>query len=55
MTLHIWVVEMNVHGKWQPTVGVALSRDSAREELREWRENNPCDRFRVVKYVREPS
>lgn len=32
---HLWVVEMVVHGRWEPTVGVRLSRGEGRLELLE--------------------
>ena len=50
----IWVVELwNVNrGRWEPTVGLGLSREDGRREIAEWREMNPEDRFRLVKYER---
>jgi hypothetical protein len=50
---HLWVVEMRFGDKWFPTVEVAFSRMEGREELEGWREQNPLDDFRLVKYVRE--
>lgn len=56
---HIWVVEMlndtyaTVKPAWEPTVGVALDRDIARNRLMQWRERNPCDKFRLTKYSAE--
>lgn len=47
----LWVVEMLCHGGWQPTVGIAISREDGRLALRKWKSNNPCDKFRLVKYV----
>lgn len=49
----LWVVEMWVDGcRWEPTVGVRLTRDGGRDELFDWKTGNPSDRFRLVKYVR---
>ena len=35
---------------WKPTVGVKLSRDEGRSEVRRWRWGNPSDEFRLRKY-----
>lgn len=53
---YVWLVEMLVDGyddKWEPTVGTSLTRRDGWRELREWRTDNPSDRFRLVKYVAE--
>ena len=47
----LWVVEMLVDGRWEPTVGVQLGREPGREELKDWQERNPPDKFRLVKYA----
>lgn len=49
----LWVVEMwnEPRQRWEPTVGVKLTRDGAREELARWQRNNPSDRFRLWPYV----
>lgn len=53
----IWVVEMlndeyaMSPPRWEPTVGVGLSRDHARAECDRWREDNPDDKFRVREYL----
>jgi hypothetical protein len=55
MNATIWMVEIwDEHtGQWAPTVGVTLDRRTGREvEIRRWREDNPGDRFRLVKYQR---
>lgn len=50
---HVWIVEGSWDGgPWQPTVGVALTKEDARLVLTQWKGHNPDDRFRVVKYVR---
>ena len=53
---HVWIVEMWIdtpgNERWDPTVGCALNRDDGRHELEIWREHNPDDKFRLVKYVR---
>lgn len=52
-TVRLWVVEMEVaDGRWEPTVGVGVTREQAREECMRWRENNPADNFRVKEYQR---
>lgn len=53
---HLWVVEIDFgDGKgWMPTVGCGLSRDHGREALRQWREENPADKFRLRKYLPQP-
>lgn len=48
----VYLVEMRINDKWEPTVGATLTRNKAREELREWRNANPSDKFRVSKYER---
>jgi hypothetical protein len=51
----IWVVEINFKdGKgWQATVGVGLTRDQGRREIKTfWRANNPDEWVRLRKYVR---
>ena len=50
----IWVVEMlnTDQGRWEPTVGVGLTREAGRIELERWRaENSPCQ-FRLRDYLR---
>lgn len=49
---YIWVVEMEGehNGRWSPTVGVGLNERDATEMKRQWRKNNPTDRFRIVRY-----
>lgn len=48
----LWVVEIKFHGKsrWEPTVGVKLSRAEGRQELAEWKRDNQPDKFRLVRY-----
>jgi len=47
----VWVVEMKIGERWEPTVGCALERADAAGELAKWRGNNPHDAFRVRRYV----
>lgn len=49
----LWVVEMynDFSGRYEPTVGAAITRESGRRELDQWREDNPADSFRLVPYV----
>ncbi len=49
---HVWIVEMENDGLWEPTIGAALSRDNAGLVIADWREMNPDDSFRITKYVR---
>jgi len=39
--------------RWEPTVGVALTRSAAREEIKNWRAQNPNTKFRIRKYEHE--
>ena len=48
----IWVVEMQLYGEWQATVGIALTRSDAVYVLRSWRSRNPDDDFRITQYQR---
>jgi hypothetical protein len=55
-TNRLWVVEMDVsqiagNMRFEPTVGVALSRRDGRVALAEWRAENPGTKFRLVHYV----
>lgn len=52
----LWVVEMDVSKitskqRYEPTVGVALSRRDGRVKLAEWNAANPGTAFRLVHYV----
>jgi hypothetical protein len=54
MKPHVWVIEMLLGDKWEATVGTGISKKDALMFMRaEWKSNNPDDKFRVVKYVRE--
>lgn len=48
----IWVVEINVGRKWEPTVGVKLTRQEGRWCLADWQKRNRDDTFRLVQYSR---
>jgi hypothetical protein len=50
---YLWVVEMRIDGRWEPTVGVSLAREQGRVELRQWREDNIFDEFRLERYRAE--
>lgn len=50
---YLWVIEMEDGGEFTPTVGVRLSREDGRQELKEWKYECPADKFRLVKYVPE--
>lgn len=45
----VWVVEMHTGRRWEPTVGVRLTREDGRAELRAWRSRN-VGRFRLSAY-----
>ena len=51
----LWVIEIWIaeNDQWEPTVGVGLTREVAREEIKQWRTDNPSDQFRIVSYIRE--
>lgn len=53
MKKHIWVIELQWSPKdrWETTVGVKLSRDEAREELKNWKSKVVGAKFRLVKYI----
>jgi hypothetical protein len=56
MKPYVWIVEMlicDLPDKWSPTVEAALSRDEAKQKMKEWREQNPEDKFRVARYVKD--
>lgn len=50
MSERIWVVEMRLGSRWEPTVGVALNREDGRAVLAHWREAGPDDEYRLVRY-----
>ena len=55
MKNYIWVVEVqdDVSLKFEPTVGVGLTRKDGRDEKWRWETANPDDKFRLKKYVVE--
>ncbi len=50
--LPLWVVEVEYGPRWEPTVGVAITREGGRKELRLWQSRSPGLRLRLAKYVR---
>ena len=55
---HLWVIEIKFYDRtgWAPTVGVALTRKSAKEQIKRWRglDRKPWlneDKFRIRKYI----
>ena len=52
----VWVVEMAVEYprsiKWEPCCSAWDSREGAMRDLREYRTENPDDKFRLRRYVR---
>ena len=54
--MKIYVVEMWNDAlrrpRWEPTVGVALTKADAPAVLARWRKKNPDDKFRLSPFVR---
>ena len=52
MRKYLYVVEMwnDAMDRWEPTVGVGLWREMGRSELKEWRQRNVDDKFRLSAY-----
>jgi hypothetical protein len=50
MKRYIWIVEID-QGVWVPTSGSGFTREQGQYVLSQWRQCNPNDRFRLVKYV----
>jgi len=48
---HLWVVEMVIAGKFEPTIGVKWTRRDGRLELYKMKSWYPDDHFRLIKYV----
>ena len=48
---HVWIVEMKIDGRWEPTMGAASNRVHAQTVIADWRKHNPDDKFRLSKYV----
>lgn len=57
MRSHVWVIEMLVGDSWKPCADCSLSKRDAEgyNKLQQWQENNPADRFRIVRYERAAS
>ena len=51
MKRYLWVVEMLINGKWEPTSDALRSRSVGRTAKAIWEYDNPADKFRVVKYT----
>lgn len=47
----VWIVELLERGVWVSTCWVALSRGEARRQQKQFSEENPNDKTRVVRYV----
>lgn len=49
---NLWTVELwnDVTKEWEPTVGVALSRETGREVLAEWKADLRDDKLRLHPY-----
>lgn len=50
----LWVVEMRVRDRWEPTVGVGLTREAGRRNLDDWSANNSGHQFRMTTYCPAP-
>lgn len=50
-TNHVCIIEIELNGKFVPTVGCFLNRDSARNGLLGWKRDCPDDKFKIVQYV----
>ena len=50
---HLWVIEINFkYDKgWYPTTDSYLSREEARNNMRDLCINNQNDKFRITKYI----
>lgn len=50
----VWIVEIQINGRWKPTTGCALSKnDGIKYELPDWEYDNLTKKFRIQRYVRE--
>jgi len=47
---YVWVVEGDFGWGWQTTTASGITRIEAADARRSWASQNPCDRFRIVKY-----
>jgi hypothetical protein len=50
---YVWVVEMLDNGKCYPCAGIGIDKDQGKDALRDWKNRNPHDKFRLTKYVPE--
>jgi len=46
----VWIVELWCGQRYEPTVGIGLSREDGRMKLARWKRINPHDKFRLVPY-----
>jgi len=53
MKNYVWVIEVLNNKEWLPCSACGISKDSAKTRMKEWKKNNPCDKFRICKYVRD--
>ena len=52
----VWVIEMLIGKKWEPTIGAGLTKKDAKMFMRgDWIRTCPNDKFRVRKYVPKPN
>ena len=53
---HLWVIEMYLKSDddWKPCEGSFwFRRGDAKDDIDDWREQNPDHRYRIAKYIRE--
>lgn len=46
----MWVVEVLEGTRWRPTEWVGVTRERARDQMRDWQQDGAQDRLRVVRY-----
>lgn len=48
----VWIVEMKYEDSnhWHATVGCSITKEGGKFILREWRNKNPDDKFRLKEY-----
>ena len=50
----VWVIEILIDDEWLTTADAYFTRKDARsDKLHYWEFNNPDDKFRIKKYIRE--
>ena len=53
-TMHIYVIEALISGKWKPMIGESyLNEKDTETSLKEWRQNHRHYKYRTCKYERK--